>query len=68
MPSKVKVYEQILQYLAIEGYPTEANPDFREANVSDLVFFHDWSSALFCTEDGTRRTFDEGERDNFSGQ
>jgi len=38
MPSKVKVYEQILQYLAIEGYPTEANPDFREANVSDLVF------------------------------
>jgi hypothetical protein len=35
---KVKVYEQILQYLAIEGYPTEANPDFNEANVSDLVF------------------------------
>jgi len=35
---KVKVYERILQYLAIEGYPTEADPDFNEANVSDLVF------------------------------
>jgi len=35
---KAVVYDQILQYIDIEGYPTEADPDFKEANMSDLVF------------------------------
>ncbi|RPB27443.1 hypothetical protein L211DRAFT_546903 [Terfezia boudieri ATCC MYA-4762] len=38
MKTKEKVYEQIIQYLAIEGYPTEANPYFKESSISDLVY------------------------------
>ncbi|KAA8897860.1 hypothetical protein FN846DRAFT_224806 [Sphaerosporella brunnea] len=34
---KEKVYDVMLDHLEIEGYPTEADPDFKEANVSDLV-------------------------------
>ncbi|KAA8909404.1 hypothetical protein FN846DRAFT_889014 [Sphaerosporella brunnea] len=34
---KEKVYDLILDHLEIEGYPTEADPDFKVANVSDLV-------------------------------
>ena len=36
--TKEKVYDQILDYLYVEGYPTMANPDFTEANVHDLVY------------------------------
>jgi len=35
---KEKVYYNIVEYLDIEGYPTEANQSFKEANVSDLVY------------------------------
>ena len=34
-----KVYDAIVQYLDIEGYPTGSNTDFNEANVSDLVLY-----------------------------
>ncbi|PUU80617.1 hypothetical protein B9Z19DRAFT_1106959 [Tuber borchii] len=37
--TKEVVYYHILQYLEIEGYPTEASSDFKEANVSDLVLY-----------------------------
>jgi len=33
--SKDKVYNQIVQFLVIEGYPSEENPDF---NINDLVY------------------------------
>jgi len=36
---KEDVYYHILQYLDIEGYPTDASSDFKEANVSDLVLY-----------------------------
>ncbi|PUU76177.1 hypothetical protein B9Z19DRAFT_272754 [Tuber borchii] len=36
---KEEVYYHILQYLNIEGYPTEASADYKEANVSDLVLY-----------------------------
>jgi hypothetical protein len=36
--TKEKVYSRIVEYLEVEGYPTEANPDFKEANISDLVY------------------------------
>ena len=36
---KATVYGRIKEYLNIEGYPTEADPDFKEANVSDLVLY-----------------------------
>ncbi|KAF8457122.1 hypothetical protein BGX38DRAFT_1159115 [Terfezia claveryi] len=36
--TKGKVYDQIMQYLEIEGYPTEAEADFKEANINDLVY------------------------------
>ncbi|KAF8534297.1 hypothetical protein BDD12DRAFT_896351 [Trichophaea hybrida] len=32
-----EVYDLILDHLEIEGYPMESDPDFKEANVSDLV-------------------------------
>ena len=35
---KEKVYDQIMQYLHVEGYPEDSDPDFREANISDLVY------------------------------
>ena len=35
--TKEKVYDLMLDYLEIEGYRTESDPDFKEANVSDLV-------------------------------
>ncbi|RPB23699.1 hypothetical protein L211DRAFT_879953 [Terfezia boudieri ATCC MYA-4762] len=36
---KKKVYDNLVRYLEIEGYPSEANPDFKEANITDLVLF-----------------------------
>ncbi|KAI5839541.1 hypothetical protein DFP73DRAFT_561263 [Morchella snyderi] len=39
LSTKEMVYHHILQYLQLEGYPTEASPDFKEANVSDLVLY-----------------------------
>jgi hypothetical protein len=36
--TKEKVYERIVEYLEVEGTPTEAKADFKEANVSDLVY------------------------------
>ncbi|RPB27122.1 hypothetical protein L211DRAFT_780111, partial [Terfezia boudieri ATCC MYA-4762] len=30
---------RIIEFLDIEGYPTEANPFFKEANISDLVLY-----------------------------
>ncbi|KAF8428711.1 hypothetical protein EV426DRAFT_711384 [Tirmania nivea] len=38
LKTKEKVYNQILQYLEIEGYPTEVEPDFKEASISDLIY------------------------------
>ena len=35
---KEKVYDQIVQYLDIEGLLDESDPDFKEANVNDLVY------------------------------
>lgn len=37
LQTKMKVYEQIVQYLEIEGEPTEADTDFKEGNISHLV-------------------------------
>lgn len=38
LETKRKVYEQIVQYLEIEGEPTEADPDFKEGNINHLVY------------------------------
>lgn len=35
---KEKVYKRILEVLVCKGYPTESTDDFKEANVTDLVF------------------------------
>ncbi|KAF8418620.1 hypothetical protein EV426DRAFT_618912 [Tirmania nivea] len=35
---KEKVYDRLVEYLDIEGYPTEASADFKEAKVSDLIY------------------------------
>jgi len=36
--TKNKIYERITDYLEAEGYPTQANVDFKEANINDLVY------------------------------
>ncbi|KAF8428239.1 hypothetical protein EV426DRAFT_714443, partial [Tirmania nivea] len=36
---KEKVYDRIVEYLDIEGYPTEVNRYFKEANISSLVLY-----------------------------
>jgi len=38
LETKEEVYKQIVRYIKIEGYPTEANPRFKEANINDLVY------------------------------
>ncbi|KAI5839542.1 hypothetical protein DFP73DRAFT_208344 [Morchella snyderi] len=35
---KKRVYHRIVEFLETEGYPTEANPNFKEASINDLVF------------------------------
>lgn len=32
------MYNGIVQYLTIEGYPMEGDPDFKESNISRLVY------------------------------
>jgi len=34
-----RVHRRIVEYLKIEGYPTEANTNFKETNISDLVLY-----------------------------
>jgi len=36
--TKEKVYDHILEYIQILGYPTEADPEFKESNVNHLVY------------------------------
>lgn len=35
---KKRVYHRIVKFLETEGYPTEGNPNFKEASINDLVF------------------------------
>ena len=37
--TKEKVFGNILEYLLFEGYPTEAGPDFKRANINDLILY-----------------------------
>ena len=37
--AKRQVFNAILLSLDLEGYPTETDPNFNEANVSDLVLY-----------------------------
>lgn len=36
--TKEKVYDRIIEYIEIEGYPTEAETAFKEASINDLVY------------------------------
>ncbi|KAG0633431.1 hypothetical protein HOY80DRAFT_991622 [Tuber brumale] len=36
--TKEKVYDQIVQFIECEGYPTESDEGFKEPNINDLVF------------------------------
>lgn len=37
--TKEKVFCRIAEYLQFEGYPTEAGPDFKRANINDLILY-----------------------------
>ncbi|KAG0640715.1 pyridoxal phosphate-dependent transferase [Tuber brumale] len=36
---KREIYRALVHYIRAEGYPTEANVDFKEANINDVVAF-----------------------------
>ena len=38
LKTKERIYDNIVEYLVIEGYPTEGDPDFKEGNINDLVY------------------------------
>ena len=38
LSTKEEFYKWIVQYVDMEGYPTKASAEFKEANISDLVF------------------------------
>jgi hypothetical protein len=38
LKTKEEVYKEIVRYLQIAGYPTEADPDFKEGNIGHLVY------------------------------
>ncbi|KAL7270976.1 hypothetical protein RUND412_006303 [Rhizina undulata] len=38
LKTKEKVYDEIVQYLTIEGYPVEADSYFTQFNISDLIY------------------------------
>ncbi|KAG0643116.1 hypothetical protein HOY80DRAFT_1098114 [Tuber brumale] len=39
LTAKRRVYEGLVSYMDAGGYPTEANPDFKEADIKDIVAF-----------------------------
>lgn len=36
--AKGRVYDSIVEYLAVEGCPTKGNPDAKEASITHLVY------------------------------
>jgi len=52
-----RVYRRIVEYLKIEGYPTEANTNFKEININDLVY-----SISYARRDGTVCSYRERKR------
>ena len=52
---KHKVYVRLVDFLKVSGYPSEANPDFREAHINDLVAFTLYP-ILACIKDKTTRS------------
>ncbi|KAG0138697.1 hypothetical protein HOY82DRAFT_544583 [Tuber indicum] len=36
--TKEKIYDRIVELFHVEGYPTESNEDYKEANINDLLF------------------------------
>ena len=38
LKTKERIYDNLVDYLVVEGYPTEGDSDFKEGNVNDLVY------------------------------
>lgn len=38
LKTKQRIYDNVVDYVLIEGYPTEGDPDFKEGNINDLVY------------------------------
>ena len=56
---KEAVYMHLLQYVNIEGYPTEVNPYFRGGECLRLGSVHGRPNPRWCTKyGGTQHTFD----------
>lgn len=66
--TKEEVYKRIVRYIDLEGYPTELNPDFNEANIGDLVYATiEPILTVFCSlsiaREGAPYTRDSSERE-----
>ena len=67
--TKRMVYRKIRQCLQLEGFPSEAHPDFNEANVNDLMLYIIGpDNHQIQTRDGTQRTLAGGERNHIQRQ
>ncbi|PUU82118.1 pyridoxal phosphate-dependent transferase [Tuber borchii] len=53
--AKKKVYEGLVAYMDVGGYPTEANPDFKEANINDIVTFTIYPILCLFKHETTRK-------------
>jgi len=54
---KEKVYDALKDYLNVSGYPTEANSDYNEANINDLVAFTIYPILATIKDETTRALY-----------
>jgi len=63
--SKVReeIYDGLVGYIEIEGYPSEADPDLKEANINDLVLFTIYPILRLFKHDTARNLRLRGEKE-----
>ncbi|PUU82936.1 hypothetical protein B9Z19DRAFT_1061476 [Tuber borchii] len=54
---KEKIYNSLVDYLKVIGYPTEANSHYKEANINDLVVFTIYPILAAFKEETSRGLF-----------
>ncbi|RPA91459.1 PLP-dependent transferase [Choiromyces venosus 120613-1] len=55
LEAKREVYKGLVRYLDAEGYPTESDPDFKEANINDIVAFTIYPILALFKHETTRK-------------
>ncbi|RPA91474.1 PLP-dependent transferase [Choiromyces venosus 120613-1] len=55
LEAKREVYKGLVRYLDAGGYPTESDPDFKEANINDIVAFTIYPILALFKHETTRK-------------